>query len=59
MMVELNNPVGDHQRVVIGQRDDAGAEADELGALGGDRDEQLGELIVSNPAEWCSPIQAS
>ena len=41
-VVELDHAVDDHQRVVIGQRDDAGAEADVTGALGGGGDEDLG-----------------
>jgi hypothetical protein len=41
-MVELDDAVGDHHRVVVGQRDDAGAEADVAGALGGEGDKDLG-----------------
>ena len=41
-VIELDDAVRDHQRVVIGQRDDAGAEPDALGALGRGGDEQFG-----------------
>ena len=41
-MIELDDPVSDHQRIVIGQRDDTGAEADVLRALGGSGDEDFG-----------------
>ncbi len=41
-VVELDDAVGDHHRVVVGQGDDAGAEADVPGALGGECDEDLG-----------------
>src|SRR5262249_49410871 len=41
-MVELDDAVGHHHRVVVGQRNDAGAEADVSGALGGEGDEDLG-----------------
>ena len=41
-MVELRHAVGDHQRLVVGQRDDAGAEPDVLGARRDVGDEQLG-----------------
>jgi hypothetical protein len=40
-MVELDDAVRDVERVVIGQRDDAGAEPDAPGALGGGGDEDL------------------
>ena len=40
-VVELHQPPGDGERVVIGQRDDAGAEADVAGALRGGGDEHL------------------
>ena len=41
-VVELDHAVDGHQRVVVGQADDAGAEADVAGALGGGGDEDLG-----------------
>ncbi len=41
-VVELDHAVGQHERVVVGQRDDAGAEADVAGALGRGGDEHLG-----------------
>ena len=41
-VVELDHPVDHHQRVVVGQRDHAGAQADVAGALGGGGDEDLG-----------------
>ena len=40
-VIELHDPVRHHQRVVVGQRDHAGAEPDALGALGGGGDEEL------------------
>ena len=40
-VVELDDAVGDHQRVVVRQRDDAGAEADVPGPLRRDGDEDL------------------
>ena len=41
-VVELDDAVRRHQRIMVRQRDDAGAEADRPRALGGDRDEQFG-----------------
>ena len=41
-VVEEHHAVGEHQRVVIGERADARAEPDVLRALGGDADEHLG-----------------
>ena len=41
-VVELDDAVRDHQRVVIGQRDDARAELDARGAFGGGGDEEFG-----------------
>ena len=38
----MHDAVGEHQRVVVRQRVDAGAELDVLGALGGGGDEHLG-----------------
>jgi hypothetical protein len=38
----LHHAVGDYERVVVGQRNDAGAEADVFGAFGGGGDEDLG-----------------
>ena len=49
-VVEQHQPVGHQPRVVVGQRDDAGAELDVLGALGGGGDEDLGaadELVAA------------
>ena len=48
-VVELDDAVGDHHRVMVGQRDDAGAEADVLGALGGEGDEDLGRADDLQP----------
>jgi hypothetical protein len=42
LVVELDNAVRHHQGMVVGQRDDPGAEPDMPGALGGGSDEQLG-----------------
>jgi len=42
LVIELDDAVRSHQRVVIGQRDDARAELDALGALGGGGDEEFG-----------------
>jgi hypothetical protein len=41
-VVEQHHPVGEHQRVVVGQRADAGPEPDPLGAFGRHCDEDLG-----------------
>ena len=41
-VVELHQAAGDGERVVVGQRHDAGAEADVAGALGGGGDKHLG-----------------
>ena len=41
-VVELHDPLGDHERMVVGNRDHAGAEPDVLRVLRGDRDEDLG-----------------
>ena len=41
-VVEQNHAIGQHQRVVVRQRADAGAELDVLGPFGGDADEHLG-----------------
>jgi len=40
-VVELHHAVGQHERVVVGQRDDTGAEPDVAGALGRCGDEHL------------------
>ena len=40
-VVKLHHPVGEREGVVVGQRDDAGAEPDMPGALGGGGDEQF------------------
>ena len=45
LVVELHDAVGDHERMVIGQRDDAGAEPDAARALGGGGDEELGLAV--------------
>jgi hypothetical protein len=44
-IVELDDAVRHHQRVVVGQRDDPGAETDPAGALSSGGDEQLGLAI--------------
>lgn len=41
-VVQLDDAVRDHQRVVVGQRDDAGAEAQVLGGGGRVGDEEFG-----------------
>ena len=41
-VVEQHHAVGQHQRLVVGERAHAGAEPEVLGALGGRRDEHLG-----------------
>ena len=41
-MVQLNHAVGHHERVVVREADDAGAELDVPGALGGGGDEEFG-----------------
>ena len=41
-VVEQHQAVGQHERVVVGQRRHAGAQADVPGALGGGGDEHLG-----------------
>ena len=41
-VIELHDAVGGHHRMMVGQRDDAGAEPDVAGALGGEGDEDLG-----------------
>ena len=48
-MVELDDAVGDHHRMVVGQRNDAGAEADVLGTLGGEGDEDFGRADDLEP----------
>ena len=45
LVVELDDAVGDHEGMMIGQRDDAGAEPDVAGALGGGGDEELGLAV--------------
>ena len=49
-VVELDHAVGKHERVVVGQRDDPGAEADVAGALGRGGDEHLGTGDQLEPA---------
>ena len=41
-VVEEDGPLGDHERVVVGDADHACAELDVAGPLGGDGDEDLG-----------------
>ena len=41
-VVQLDHAVGDHERVVVGEADDAGAQLDVAGALGGGGDEEFG-----------------
>jgi hypothetical protein len=48
-VVELDDAVGDHHRVVVRQRNDAGAEADVSGTLGGESDEDLGRADDLEP----------
>jgi hypothetical protein len=40
-VVELDDPVGHHQRVVVGEGDHPGPERDPLGTLGGGGEEEL------------------
>ena len=42
VVIQLDHPVRGHQRVVVGQRDHAGAELDPPGALCRNRNEQFG-----------------
>jgi hypothetical protein len=58
-VVEQHHALGHPERVVVGDRGDAGAQLDVTGALGGRGDEDLRRAMISVPAEWCSPIQAS
>ena len=56
-VVELHHAAGDRERIVVGQRDDAGAEADVARALGGGGDEHLravddleaGRVVLADP----------
>ncbi len=71
-VVELDHAVGEHERVVVGQRDDAGAEADVAGALrrGGDEHLRAGDqlepagmvladprLVVVEPVEMLQQLE--
>ena len=71
-VVELHHALGDVERVVIGQRDDAGAELDALGALARRGEEHLGrgdhlpaagmvlaapELVVAEPVEVLDEVE--
>ena len=71
-VVEQHPAVGHHQRVVVGQRHHAGAEADVLGALGGRGDEHLGagdqlvaagvvltepDFVEAQPVQCDGPLQ--
>jgi hypothetical protein len=59
-VVELDEALRDHEGVVIGQAGDAGAEADVAWcARPAPAMISSGDAMVSQPAEWCSPIQAS
>jgi hypothetical protein len=58
-VVELHEALRHQEGVVVGQAGDAGAEHDVLGALGRAAMKISGLAISSQPAEWCSPIQAS
>ena len=49
-VVELHHAVGQHERVVVGQRDDTGTEPDVAGALGRRGDEHLGAGDQLEPA---------
>ena len=50
MWSSMHHPVGEDERVVVGQGHDAGAEADMAGALGGGGDEHLGRGDDLEPA---------
>ena len=56
-VVEQHHAVGQHERVVVGQRRDAGAEADVLGALrrGGDEDLGRGDDLVPGGVVLAEP----
>ena len=56
-VVELEQVVSDHQRVVIGQRDDPGAELDVLGPLGqgGDEDHRVGDDLAGERVVLADP----
>ena len=41
LVIELHEALGDHEGMVVRQGDDAGAEADAMGPLGGRREEEL------------------
>ncbi len=49
-VVKLDDAVGDHHRMMVGQRDDAGAEADVFGALGGEGDKDFGRADDLKPS---------
>ena len=59
-VVELHDALGDVERVVVRQRDDAGAEHDAVGALARRR-RGTSRARRSSPSreEWCSPHQNS
>ena len=59
MAAELADAVGDHQRMVVRQRDDPDAETDVPGPLGGESKEDLGRPVDLEPADRCSLIYAS
>jgi hypothetical protein len=68
LIVELDDAVRHQQGVVVGQRDDPGAQPDMAGALGGGGDEQLGlaidliaaRMVLADPrlgiAEFVEPL---
>jgi hypothetical protein len=58
-VVELHEALRHEEGMVIGQARHAAAQADVAGASGAAPIITSGEAMVSQPAEWCSPIQAS
>ena len=59
-VVELHDALGDVERVVVGQRNDAGAEPDAAACARPAAARNIsGEAIISQPDEWCSPHQNS
>jgi hypothetical protein len=73
-VVEQDHPLGDPQRVVVGERGDPGAELDVAGPLGGRGDEDLGRgddlaagrvvladprLVVAEPVEVLDELEVA
>ena len=58
-VVEEDDAVGGVERVVVGDADDARPEADVLVIWLAAAMNTSGLAMISQPAEWCSPIQAS